>query len=232
MKRIIAFSLLLLPLTALSQNHFAYMSEASSFMKDVNGQPLMLKTNYELDGSPYYSNDYCIANIKVILGKKYGGLQVKLNLEDNRVIYKLADGKEWEANVQIESIEFSGCNEKAIPVTFRSGFPAVDKQTHLSYYQVLDSGVVQLLKFMKVSFTDQRPYNGPNIVRKYASFPVYYAYTPGKGMTALGKGNEYILQALADKKNLVDKFIDEHNIRFKKEEDLVRLFNYYNTSSK
>lgn len=232
MKHITILFCLLASLPGLSQQRFDAINSQNMFLQDVNGNPLMLRSNYDIQGSPYYSDTYCRANIKVIKGKTYTGIEVKLNLEDNRIIYKIADGKEMEAIVPIEFIEFTDCLDNGNPVIFRSGFPAVDNQTYAHFYQVLDSGNVQLLKFRKINFTDQKPYGSGSVLRKYEVNTSYYAYSPGKGMVPLGRGNEQALQALSDKKSQVNNFISDRNIRMKKEDDLVKLFSFYNSLSK
>ncbi len=207
------------------------LAERNEFLKDINGSPLNLTTGYEMDGSPFYKNEYCLATIKVARGKRYRGLDVKLDLQDNRVIYRLPNGLEQEASTPIESVEFAACDEKSAPATFRSGFPVVDRQDHRNFYQVLDSGKLQLLKFVKVTYMDQKPYGGASIIRKFDNAAVYYAYSPEKGMINLGKGNEKAIAVFGDQKSKAEKFIAEQNIRVKKETDLIKLFAFYNTSS-
>ncbi len=209
------------------------LNDREVFLRDANGIILRPNSNMTVLGSPYFSKEYCIANIKVQRGRKYNGLEVKLNLQSNRLVYRMSDGEELEPNVPIDYVEFTGCDGSQKTTTFRTGFPPVDKHDITHFYQVLDSGQTQLLKSWNINFMDQTPYGGTGTTRTYEAAPTYYAYSSEKGMVALGKGNEKtILTVLSDKSQQVNKYINDQNIRLKKEEDMVKLFNYYNSSPK
>lgn len=220
----------LLPFLVFSQRFDAVNSQ-NMFLADINGNPLMLRSYTDVEGSPYYNDNYCRANLKVMRGKSYTGIEVKLNLEDNRIIYKTPDGKEMETIIPVEFIEFSGCGPNGSTETFRSGFPPVDNQNQLSFYQVLDSGNVLLLKYRKISFMDSKSYGSANTTRKYDVTVRYYAYSAQKGMIPLSKGNENALSAFADKKKEMDSYIVSRKLKLKNEEDLVKLFAFYNNST-
>lgn len=233
MKKICFLALFVIPALSFAQriNTTIILDDKNVFLKDINGVPLRVANDMQINGSPYFSKDYCIANVKVVRGRKYNGIEVKLNLQENKLVFKLADGNELESTVPIEQIEFVQCENNGKTAVFRSGYPAISRQNEGNYYEILDSGRVQLLKYWNVSYMDQSPY-GSMRQRTYESSPVYYAFSAEKGMVALGRGNEQALQVLGDKKDDITKFISGQNIRMKKEEDLVKLFSYYNSLSK
>jgi hypothetical protein len=222
MKRIVLAFLLSAPLLSLSQATF--MTEGNDFLKDINGNPIFTKATYDADGSPFYSDNYCNASIKVMNGKRYRDMPIKLNLLENRVIYRTPNGGEMEALTQIESISFDACNGKPTATVFRSGYPLVGQLTEKTYYQVLDSGRLQLLKYWRINYTDQKPYSSAVTIRKFDVKPEYYAYMPEKGMIKLEKGNETVLDIFPDKKTKATQIINEQHLKLRKEEDLVKLF--------
>lgn len=229
MKRILLAVLLSSPLITIAQApQNTFMSEGNEFLRDINGNAIFLKTEYTAEGTPFFSDKYCNANIKVFNGKRYRDMPVKLNLLDNRVIYRAPNGNEMEALTQIESIVFDACDDKITRTVFRSGYPFAGQQTEKTYYQVLDSGNIQLLKYWKVNYTDQKPYSSATIVRKFEVKPEYYAYSPEKGMIKLEKGNETALNIFPEKKAKAMQFVTDQHLRLRKEDDLVKLFFYLN----
>lgn len=224
MKKILVFLACCLPLCTMAQR---FMEEGNMTLTDINGKPVFLKSEYHFDGSPFFKDEFCIARLKVINGKTYENLPVKLNLQDNRIIYRQPDGVEMEAVSRIEFLEFVGCANGEVPL-FRSGYPPVDDQNAGTYYQVLESGPVQLLKLWRVSYIDQKPYGSASTVRKFERSPVYYAYTQAKGMIPLGKGNELALLLDQERVAKVNAYARQENLRLRKEEDLRKLIVFYN----
>jgi len=51
-------------------------------------------------------------------------------------------------------------------------------------------------------------------------------------MTRISKNNESIIEALSDKKSLVQEYVEKNKLKCRKEEDLVKVFNYYNSINK
>lgn len=231
MKHLIIAVLLSAPVLTIGQVVNNMLFENNKTLSDLNGSPIKAQGNaFDMDGSPFFNDQYCAAVIKVAKGKMYNNLQAKLDLQNNVLYYRVDNGPELEATSPLEYVQFTGCNTNGVPATFRSGYPAVDKQTDKNYYQVLDTGAVQLLKFVQISYMDQKPYGSGTIIRKFDNSVVYYAYTPGKGMIKLGKGNELAARIFPEKQKEVDQFTGSQNLRLRKEEDLRRLFAFYNSS--
>lgn len=224
MKKILVLLACCLPMFTMAQR---FMEEGNMTLTDINGKPIFPKSEYQFDGSPFFKDEYCLARLKIANGKTYENLPVKLNLQDNLVIYRQPNGAEMEAVSRIEFLEFIGCANGEVPV-FRSGYPPVDEQNAGTYYQVLESGPVQLLKLWRVTYIDQKPYASASIVRKYDRSPLYYAYTPTKGMIRLGKGNELALQLDQERTAKATAYARQENLKLRKEEDLRKLIAFYN----
>ncbi len=201
------------------------------FMKDETGNQLYAKTNYRIEGSPFYPNEYCSANIKVANGKWFEDVKIKLYLIDN-LVYCLSDNsKELVVDMPIEKINFLNCMEGITGTgnSFQSGFSAIDKQTDKTFYKVLDSGNAKLLQYLNVTYSDEKPFNTAGITRVFKTAEILYANLPGNKMVKLNRNKESVISALADKKNLVEAFIDSKGLKCKKEEDITMVFNYYNS---
>jgi len=204
-------------------------SNAQQFMNDGNGRPLFVHNEFEIQGTPFYYDDYCVANLKVRRGKTYTGIKVKLNLQENLVIYDAGDGKEMAASSPIDRIEFIYCSDPAKNKVVVSGYPAVDKQDESSFYVLLDSGKVSLLKYIMVNYRDTKNYGSANTTRVFDQKELYYTYVPGKGMARLLKDNAAVLLLLNNKKTALEKFMAANDIKCRREDDLVKVFAYYNS---
>lgn len=204
-------------------------SNAQQFMNDANGLPMYIHSEYNMEGSPFYSNEYCYANLKVRNGKFYTGIKVKLNLLENIVVYDAGDGKEMAATSPIERIVFNNCSDPEKNKILVSGYPATAKQDLSSFYVLLDSGALQLLKYIMITYRDTKYYGNQVLTRIFEQKEIYYVYEAGKGMTHLPKENESVVSLLNKNKQDLLKFIEANNIRCKRENDLVKLFRFYNS---
>ncbi|MES2371731.1 MAG: hypothetical protein V4557_04065 [Bacteroidota bacterium] len=205
------------------------MDETNEFLHDASGRPIYLRTEYEIEGTPFYADEYCTANLKIKNGKYYTGIKVKLNLQENLLIYIDREGKEMAASTPVEKIEFFNCSDPAKNKTLVSGFPAIDKQDVSNFYVRLDSGNVSLLKYIFVNYRDEKKYGSANMTRVFEQKEVYYIYTPGKGIQRLNKDNNAVIKLLGNKKTELEDFIAKNDIKCRKEEELVKVFTFYNS---
>ena len=223
------FSLSVANLFGQSNAGITNYSNAQQFMNDANGRPMYMHADYAIEGSPFFSNDYCTANLKLRKGKTYNGIKVKLNLQENLVVYDAGDGKEMIATSPVEKIEFQHCNDATKNKVLVTGYPAIDKQDVSSFYVLMDSGSMQLLKYISVNYRDTKYYGDPNMTRVFEQKESYYAYSAAKGMMRLSKENDVILAIFNNRKQELAKFITANALKCKREEDLIKIFAYYNS---
>ncbi len=226
---ILFFSLISFSLYGQGRNATGDFSNAQVFMSDANGRPLYMHTEYEVEGTPFYQDEYCLATIKLRKGKSYHNIRVKLNLFTNRVIYEDNDGKEMEATTPIDRIEFMHCTDASKNKILVSGYPPVDELNEEQYYVLVDSGKATLLKYIQVLYRDTKFYGKANTTRVFEQKESYYIYVPGKGMQKLTKDNDAVIAALPAKKNEVARYITSNNLKCRREEDLKKVFAWYNS---
>lgn len=230
MKTFVSILVMLFPFLCFSQGQtLQFMNENNSFLHDVNGRPLLLRSEYLVEGTPFYNQDYCTANLKVRNGKYYQSIKVKLNLHQNLVIYDAGDGKEMAAITPIEKISFVNCADPSKNQVLLSGFPPVDGQTSNSFYVLLDSGHVTLLKQIGVNYRDVKYYGSNQTTRVFEQKEVLYAYHPAKGMIRLAKETSAVLSLLSDHRKAVQDYLTDNTISCRKETDLVKVFQFYNS---
>lgn len=205
-------------------------NSSNQILTDVVGQPAYLKVTYNMEGSPFYPTEYTRSDIYTKGGKKYPSIGAKFNLESGVLLIKLDDGNELEVTTPVPKIVFSdaGLSGTMLNTVFQNGFPAVGNQTNLTYYQVLDSGKIALLKYFSVTYMDKKEYGQASITRVYEQKETWYVYLPDKSMQKVEKGKDAFLAVFPDKKDLVRQYIDQNGYKCKKEDDWIAVIKYYN----
>lgn len=200
-------------------------------MTDLGGKAIYLKTEYVFEGSPYLPEEYTNATVVLKNGKTYTNVRSKMNFNDNSLLMLQDDGTVLKATSSIlhkviyESVP-SG--DKFRTVVFQNGFKPIDGLDSTTYYQVLDSGKLTLLKYCKSTYADRKGYGEANMTRVFTTKESYYVALPGNILKPLEKGKDEFLSLLPSKKVEMEKYIDSKKIKCKKEEDWVYLVSYYN----
>ncbi len=83
---------------------FCFCQDIALFNNDAYGRPLYLKTDFPTEGSPYFSDEYHLAQITSEKGSVYTNIKVKINLLDHVVQYMLEDGKEMITDMPVKRL--------------------------------------------------------------------------------------------------------------------------------
>lgn len=209
-------------------------NNANQLMTDVMGRPIYLKVEYNTEGSPYFPADYNRADVYTKSGKRYQGLGVRLNLFDRMLLMKMKDGSEIELiSSTVSKVVFTDTfyTPTLGNIIFMNGFTPVEKQTAESFYQVLDSGKVKLLKYYSVNYTDKKEYGQASITRVYTQSAACYILLPDNTIHKIEKGKDAFTGLFPDKKAELLQFIEQNDYKCKKEEDWIAVVGYYNQLS-
>jgi hypothetical protein len=200
---------------------------------DANGMPI--KPEYaNVEGSPYFISDFRPAIVKMRSGLVFEKVKAKIDLckqevnfiTDNNVEI-VTSGESVKEIILTDSLLNTDLPENRV-YTFRTGFPSIDNQNGLNFYQVLTEGNITLLKSARKIITEKKNDISGEIVKGFEIYIDYYVFTDNK-MIKLKKEKEWILSFLQSKKDKVDTFLTEKRISFKKIDDIITLFKYYNS---
>lgn len=197
-------------------------------ISDVNGRPF--ENNYgAVNGSPYFDAVYKYANILLRDGKKFVNIQVKLDLVTQETHFITANNQEAFAGKGIiKEISYADTGTTGIQTyKFQTGFPRVDRQTEINFYQVLAEGRCSFLKSITKSIEEKKSELSGEIAKDIETTENYYLFTKNE-MKRLKKDKDFILSQLADKQAEINQFIQSNKINYKNTDDLTRLFNFYN----
>jgi hypothetical protein len=204
----------------------------NSFANDISGRPLYLKTEYRSQGSPYLFEDYCVAEVTAQNGKVYEGIRVKININENKLLYMNKDGTEMIAISPVQKVRLMPHSHveathgemillspgKAINI---GGSPI---------YQLLVEGKANLYKQIIIDYTDSKGYSEATITRVFNRKERFFARMPGVD-TSLQKveKNKTALPALfPNYQETISTFISTQKLNCKSEKDLVAVFRFFN----
>ncbi len=209
---------------------YSFSRGSNVLYNDGYGIPWSNPVLYNTDGSPFYDTSFCIGSLQLPNGKTYNGIKLKLNLEEQKIIFEVEEGKAFALSIPVARVEL-GCTTSAQPIVFRSGFTAIDKQNERSLYQVLDSGKVLLLKYTEIRFKDSKAYNSNDITRSYRQLPSYYIWMPGKDLMKISNNENDLITILSDQQKILNDAILKEKWKVRKEADLIKIIALYNRSS-
>ena len=202
-----------------------YSSEVT--ITDVHGRPF--KNNYpDVKGSPFFLDKWSYSVVKLENGIKYDSIEVRLDLSQQELHYMNANNVEmifFERYVkEIEFFDSSqGKNYK-----FQTGFPAIDNQDQNNFYQVLSEGSVSFLKSIRKNISVNKNDISGEVEKQFDVYEDYYVFFNNQ-MKRLKKEKEFILKILLERKDAVETFLKTNTINFRNMNDLIKLFNFYNS---
>jgi hypothetical protein len=200
------------------------------FMSDVNGKPFDNRLS-DISGSPYLTDKYKVSDITLRQGRKFVRIQAKINLVSQEVIFISANGVEgYMEPGMVRDIAFAdtASDGNIAAYLFRSGYPAVDKQTDVHFYQVLEEGNCSLLRSLTKKVNERKNELSGEVSKEFETTENLYLFMKG-AMKRIKKDRNFFLTELQDKQKPISVFADTEKLNFRNTEHLIRLVKYYNS---
>jgi len=185
----------------------------------------------KISGSPFWNDEWQLATLYSENDKEKWLMKTKLNLTTGEVYFIGKSGDEQVApDEMIKKIVFYKDFDSAKPVAvFRNdyGEDLIKSKDKNNYIQVMNEGNYQLLKL------DRRPVisaDSFHIAKRYyfREETRYFIQYNNKTAAVKKLSHDNILVYLPGASGFND-WIDQNKINFKKEEDVVRFLDYYNS---
>lgn len=197
--------------------------------EDRTGRPIKAKQYEDIDGTPYFYDDWLKGTIKNSKGDEYKDIELKYDIVAGTLLFKGKNGQALEFINPV--IEFSLLNlpdRKEEVLLFRNGYPEIGENDKNTFYQVLTEGEITLLKSNRKVVREEKAYNSATIKKKIVPLEEYYFASSTKiGRVKLNE--KAILNLLNDQSDNVKDFIDKNKLKLKDERSLIKLINYYNS---
>jgi hypothetical protein len=183
------------------------------------------KTTVNVSGSPYLTDDWASATIKMKSGLLVKE-KIKYNLLDDILYFKSADEKFMTFAEPVSEFRIE---EGAGAGLYRNNYDNSRFGTKNTFYQVLFDGKVKLLKRLNKGVNDVMEYNAASPTKTITQQVRYYAVSPEGTFVEVKPNKKDLLAVMEGKKAEVEKFLSSSHINFKSDADLVTLFTHYNS---
>ncbi|WP_316827440.1 hypothetical protein [Pedobacter miscanthi] len=163
----------------------------------------------------------------------YRNLDLIYDIANNRPIFKSESDKPqmFKLGVKEFSINVPSETGRSTVKRFKNGFPSIDGGNASTFYEVLSEGDATLLKKIQIKVIDERPAGSIYSVKQKQKFYTYFIFLESdKKIIEVKKDKKQLLSTLdQSKKQKLNDFIGEHKLNLKKDDELSKLFDYYNT---
>nr|MBC7613770.1 hypothetical protein [Pseudopedobacter sp.] len=198
----------------------------AQYLQDVQGRPIMEISYTDIKGTPFLFSDWVSGVVILGNGDTFSDVPLKYNVFDEKLYFKNPKKDELLEFVQpLKSFKF---NELKGAGVFSKGFPAIDKFNSETFYDVLFDGKVKLLNKQYKTLLEVRPYNSATIEKSFVDHNDYYL-VKGSKIERIRNSKKDFLDIFSDKSAQIEVFIKNEKIDFKNNDDLVKVFNYYDS---
>ncbi len=198
------------------------------FLSDVNGRAFENKYA-DITGSPYFFPAFKFSSIEMTDGRKYINIKAKINLVEQEVEFISASSQEGYIGKGLVSvISFNDTVKQEIKkFTFQTGFPGIDNQTSIHFYQVLCNGKVTFLKSINKMIEERNNELSGEKSKDFVVRENWYVFQNGT-MKRVKKEQTFFASVFADKTNPFITYVKEQKVNFKNEEQLIKMIDYLN----
>ena len=189
---------------------------------DVNGEPLKLTPLVEVDGSPFISKSWTSGDANLANGKMFKGIDLKYDEVKDALIFR---GKEDKAFYFTDLIKEFNLNEKI----FKSGFLPYKDFSSKSFFEIITSGKITLLKKNDKKIVEAKDYNSATTAKKVIDNLNFYIAKDDKIIATQKDNLKTILNIIdSNKSNEIIEFASNNKLNSKKGEDLKKIIDHYN----
>jgi len=230
-KLLLCFSLLIVIISHAQRNSISTTGKWGQqiFLSDVNGQAFVNK--YEgISGSVYDNTEYQSAKIILKDGRVYNDVKTRINLLEQEVNFIASNGQEGflGKGMASEITYIDSKTETQVLKVFQCGFPPIDNQNRISFYQILLNGKTSLLKSVYKSIQERNNDMSGERFKEFATYENMYLLKEGT-MVRIKKDKSNLIALLQDQNQSIKKYIDDQKLNLKNEAHLIALVKYYNT---
>ncbi|OFX19466.1 MAG: hypothetical protein A2041_12005 [Bacteroidetes bacterium GWA2_31_9b] len=182
-------------------------------------------------GSPYYNRDFMFGELELQNGGKLKGLfRYNIYNQEFEVIVK-RDTLIISEPTKVKTIDFANksfvyslIHEKKGNTSYLAG----------AYFETLNKGNCKLLIKRKINlrenkYVDYYGGGGGDGSQRYIPEETYYIkLSDDKPAIKLKRKKDFVLELFSDHKVEIEKFISENKIKLKKDQDFLKVIEYYN----
>jgi hypothetical protein len=193
---------------------------------DAEGRPF--KNNYpDVKGSPFFIENWTYSSMLLNNGATYERIKIRLDVCSQEVHVMKNEIEIVIVPGYIKTLDlFDSVGSRHYK--FKSGFPKIDNQNTNNFYQVLCEGPISFFKSIRKTIAVNKNDLSGEIEKQFNTYEDYYVFSNNK-MKRLKKEKDFIMGIVSGKKDQLELFIKGNDINFKKINDLIKVFDFYNS---
>lgn len=193
---------------------------------DAVGNPIKVDEYIKIKGTTYVYDEWVPGQVTTATGEVHKDLLLKFDRQANLLTFvydKNDEPQRFKDPIRVFSLHAG--KERV----FANGFPKIDGLNTNTYYEVIAGGKTMLLEHHRQYIKNVRDENSRAlVVGEYTENKHFYIFKDNKIYKAKLSADA-ITKILADKAPELKAYIDSQKINFDNEEDIKKLFNYYNS---
>jgi len=185
----------------------------------------------ETKGSFYFNKNWYNGTIKLFSGEEIRNYPLKYDMKYNQINIKAKNDIKIISIGAVKEIDWTddkGIEQKLINCAVYTK----NNSNVLGFFQILSEGKILLLKKTNLKLLNAN-YNGTVVAgnkdNKYIKEYKYFVYKNNK-IIKIRKRRKNILKTFNNQANKIEKFVKQNNLSYKKEYDLIKIFNFYNST--
>jgi hypothetical protein len=178
-----------------------------------------------VSGTPFFAENWMKGTLVLEGGKAYANLWLRLDLLDNEINYKDANGQEMTATSPVQYISLIDSATGA-KYDFVQGaqLGIGDKLLSKTFFQVLVNDKVSLLRHINKKIQENLTYGSATQEESIVTINAYYIRM--KGNLSRFKWDDWQV-LFKDKKDQLSAFIKDNHLKGRTEADFIKLVRYY-----
>ncbi|HPF51856.1 MAG TPA: hypothetical protein PK335_09800 [Draconibacterium sp.] len=192
----------------------------------ATGEYRNVLTEKDIQGSPYLNDEFIKGSIYTLSKTQYADIPLRYNIYNDEIEFETEDKKvaALDAPEVVEKVTFGNYTMEYIPFE-------VAKKVKKGFFEILLKGKASLYARPDVEFHQAKapqPYKDAEpakFIRKADNYYLRFGMEP-----AVSCGNKKeLVESFPEHKNEMEAFIKKNKINVKKEDELKKLVEYYNS---
>jgi hypothetical protein len=202
-----------------------YVYSQNVLQDPVTGRTFSSEKYSGIKGSPFLFEDWIKGSATVPNGI-YKNLELKLDSYNNTVLFKRNDVGIEFAEPVISFILMRNPADSSTYLKFRKGLSGSSVKPD-KYLQILAEGKVSVYRSDTKLMADVNQIN-EGIIRTFTNSTRYFILKEGQ-LQPIKLNKKDIFELMKDKEKELDTYTSQNNLSTKKEQDLARIIQYYNS---
>ncbi|MGM9474982.1 hypothetical protein ACS5PU_01080 [Pedobacter sp. GSP4] len=203
--------------------HAQFVSER---LGDMRGAPLREIKYENVSGTPYLLDFWSKGNVTTKSGKRYADLQLKYDIMGDQLIYQDAGGNPMYFVDPLSAFEITTVDSSA-NYKFINGLPAIDGLNQASFFQLIATGKLTLLKRVYKKITESKEYGSATVDKSFNTYSGYYVLQ-NSALSKISINKKSLLGLAPDKEKEITDYLKKEKIELKEDKDLSKFFAYLN----